>query len=114
MVVLNMNYQHQIGQKVRALRKKHGLSQAAFAAILGVSAQQIHKIEAGKNALSLAHLLLLQAHFSLSLDAFLSFENHLKSKPYVDIRVDWAGLEGHKNCPHIVDYAHEIKRLLQG
>jgi transcriptional regulator with XRE-family HTH domain len=113
MAAFNMNFQQEIGQKIRALRKKNGLSQAALAGILGVSAQQIHKIEAGKNALSLLHLLVLQAHFSLSLDMFLSPENHLKSKSYIDIRVDWAGLEGHKNCPQVAEYAHEIKRLLQ-
>ena len=107
------DFRIELGQKLRALRTQNHLSQAALAKILGVSAQQIHKFETGKNALSINHLAILKGHFSLSLDEFVITKIPDISISYLDIRVDWRHIQSHKNARAIANYANEIKRLLQ-
>lgn len=45
-----------IGTKLRQLRMLHGMNQAEVAQMLGISAQQVQKYEAGRNRLSVSRL----------------------------------------------------------
>jgi transcriptional regulator with XRE-family HTH domain len=49
----------QIGQKIRELRARRGLTQDALGKMLGVSFQQIQKYESGSNRISPGRLWLL-------------------------------------------------------
>lgn len=55
-----------IGTKLRALRRSHGLSQEALAAQLGVSRQAVTKWETGTAAPSTANLLAICEAFQIS------------------------------------------------
>ena len=55
-----------IGTKLRALRRSHGLSQEALAAQLGVSRQAVTKWESGTAAPSTANLLAICEAFQIS------------------------------------------------
>jgi transcriptional regulator with XRE-family HTH domain len=59
-----------IGQQLRALRKQHGLTQAELGKILGVTGQQVHKIEAGENRFYVSQARVLARRFSMSMDYF--------------------------------------------
>lgn len=65
------------GEKLRALRLQHGLTQAQFAERLGVHQSSIAKIEAGERGLTDAMRGRIAAHFDMG-DEFLSFFARLK------------------------------------
>jgi hypothetical protein len=59
-----------LGSKVRVLRRRHGLTQAALAAKLGVSASYLNLIEHNRRALPSPLLIKLASVFALDLKAF--------------------------------------------
>lgn len=59
-----------LGKRIRALRAKEGLSQAAMAARLGISASYLNLVEHDRRPLSANLLLLLAQHFDVDLRAF--------------------------------------------
>jgi transcriptional regulator with XRE-family HTH domain len=61
-----------IGQHLRLLRLQNRITQKDIAYIMNISPQQIHKYESGKNLIPLNHLAILQDHFSISIDEWLS------------------------------------------
>jgi transcriptional regulator with XRE-family HTH domain len=58
------------GQQLRLLRKRHNLTQASLGEIVGVTLQQIQKIESGHNRLGLSQAILVAQHFGVPLDYF--------------------------------------------
>lgn len=60
----------QIGALLRRHRIAHGWTQAQMGELMGVTYQQLHKYEAGKNRLSAGALLQLLATLGIGLDAF--------------------------------------------
>ncbi len=60
----------QIGQKIRQRRKDLSLSQTDIARFLGVTYQQVHKIEKGINRISAARLALLSSYLGVKSDYF--------------------------------------------
>ncbi len=60
----------ELGVKVRALREREGLSQAALAKRLGISASYLNLIEHGRRPLTAPLLLELARQFALDLEAF--------------------------------------------
>jgi transcriptional regulator with XRE-family HTH domain len=56
----------QIGARVAAIRRAHGLSQDALGAVLGVSFQQIQKYETGRNRISAGRLVEIAKRFNVS------------------------------------------------
>ncbi len=59
-----------IGQQIRAQRRALNISQSMLAAHIGVSFQQLQKIEIGKNRVSAARLLLISQYFDIPLMDF--------------------------------------------
>ena len=66
--------QHQIdiavGLKIRELRKSNGMSQTQLANLVGVTFQQVQKIERAKNRISAGRLCVIALHFGLTPDYF--------------------------------------------
>jgi len=65
----------QIGARVAAIRRAHGLSQDALGAVLGVSFQQIQKYETGKNRISAGRLVEIAKRFGISVAQLYSDES---------------------------------------
>jgi len=61
----------QIGDRLRGLRQKTGMSQADLGHCIGVSFQQIQKYEAGKNRVAVSTMLALADHLGISASRFL-------------------------------------------
>lgn len=59
-----------LGSRVRALRRREGLTQAALAERLGISASYLNLIEHGRRPLPAKHLLELARVFQVDLEAF--------------------------------------------
>lgn len=49
----------QIGQAIKAVRTAQGVSQTALGEVLGITFQQIQKVESGKNRISTSALILI-------------------------------------------------------
>lgn len=60
----------EIGRNLREIRLWKGCSQLEIAKVLGVTAQQIHKYEAGENRLPIEKLFILRVFFDIPYDAF--------------------------------------------
>jgi transcriptional regulator with XRE-family HTH domain len=60
-----------IGKALRDLRKRRRLTQSDLVPVLGVSFQQIQKIEHGSNRLSVSQLLAAARFFEVGVDHFL-------------------------------------------
>ena len=60
-----------LGERLRGLRQKLGMSQADLGQCIGVSFQQIQKYEAGKNRVAVSTLLALADHLGISAARFL-------------------------------------------
>jgi len=60
-----------LGEQLRGLRQKTGMSQAELGASIGVSFQQIQKYEAGKNRVAVSTMLALADHLGISPARFL-------------------------------------------
>ena len=63
-----------VGWRVRSLRERSGISQAALARRLGVSFQQLQKYESGKNRISAGRLKMVAELLELPLDSFFLSE----------------------------------------
>ena len=59
-----------VGWRVRNLRERSGISQAAMARRLGVSFQQLQKYESGKNRISAGRLKMVAELLDLPMDSF--------------------------------------------
>ena len=66
---------HGLGKRIRALRAREGLSQAAMAARLGISASYLNLVEHDRRPLSANLLLLLAQRFDVDLRAFSGGED---------------------------------------
>lgn len=62
-----------LGQRIRALRKEHGMTQELLAQALGVTAGAVYKWEAGLSAPDLRLLVALADFFDTSVDALLGY-----------------------------------------
>lgn len=60
-----------IGERLKEIRKKHRLTQADLAQILGVSFQQFQKYENGKNRMSFGSAIALCEYLKMPLDNFV-------------------------------------------
>ena len=60
-----IEFNKQVGEKLKSLRNILGLSQVEMATCLKVSYQQVQKYESGINALSLYRIYLLQIQFNI-------------------------------------------------
>jgi transcriptional regulator with XRE-family HTH domain len=60
-----------IGERLRGLRQKTGMSQSDLGQCIGVSFQQIQKYEAGKNRVAVSTMLALTDHLGISAARFL-------------------------------------------
>lgn len=65
---------HTIGNRIRSLRKKQGLSQEEFADTIGVARQTISRWEKESDVPTVKSLELICSAFGLSMDYFLSAE----------------------------------------
>jgi len=63
-----------VGSRVRSLRERSGISQAAMARRLGVSFQQLQKYESGKNRISAGRLKMVAELLELPVDSFFQSE----------------------------------------
>ncbi len=63
-----------IGQRVRTLRITHGISQKKLGEILGVTFQQVQKYENGQNRITTDKLMILCAHFNMTMEQILNFD----------------------------------------
>lgn len=57
-----------LNQRMRSLRKSHGLLQREVAAVIGVRADLMPKMEAGTHRPKLANLIKLADYYGVSLD----------------------------------------------
>lgn len=64
------DFDARIGQNLRALRLRHGLSQEALGTLLGVTFQQVQKYENGANRLPVEKLYRLHRHFRVPCEYF--------------------------------------------
>ena len=67
-----------IGENIRELRKKRGMSQMRLAALVGVSYQQIQKYEKASGSISVERLEQISKAFKITIREFLPAE---KAKP---------------------------------
>jgi transcriptional regulator with XRE-family HTH domain len=56
------------GERLKLLRKKHGLTQVAIAKIANISDRAVRQFESGKNNPNFTVLVALSMHFGVSLD----------------------------------------------
>ncbi|MFN3699958.1 MAG: helix-turn-helix domain-containing protein [Alphaproteobacteria bacterium] len=59
-----------IGANLKALRRRHKMTQKDVAALLGVCFQQVQKYENGKNRIPLEHIIALKQYWGVSYDDF--------------------------------------------
>lgn len=62
-----------IGEQIRFLRRKKGLSGSEFGALMGMSQQQISRYERGINYITVDILLLMLSHFEVSPELFFRY-----------------------------------------
>jgi transcriptional regulator with XRE-family HTH domain len=60
------------GQRLRALRKRRGFSQAALADAIGISFQQVQKYERGLNRMSVGRINIVANFFNVSVLYFFN------------------------------------------
>lgn len=60
----------QIGQNIKTLRQRAGMTQDDMAKLLGVTFQQVQKYETGKNRIPALSILMLQQALGTSLSGF--------------------------------------------
>lgn len=68
-----------VGWRLRTLRERSGLSQAAMARQLGVSFQQLQKYESGKNRISAGRLKMVAELLDLPVETFFSSDDASKT-----------------------------------
>ena len=67
-----------IGEKIRELRKEHGMSQMLLASLVGVSYQQIQKYEKASGSISVERLEQISKAFKFPIKEFFPVK---KAKP---------------------------------
>jgi len=67
-----------IGEKIRELRKEHGMSQMRLASLVGVSYQQIQKYEKASGSISVERLEQISKAFKFPIKEFFPVK---KAKP---------------------------------
>jgi transcriptional regulator with XRE-family HTH domain len=73
----------EIGRKIKAIRKRLGVSQEKLAELVGVSFQQIQKYESGANRLNTDKLQVIASRLSVPVAAF--FENQpIEALPFTE------------------------------
>jgi len=60
-----------IGERLKEIRKRKGMTQEDLASKLGMTFQQIQKYENGKNRISFSNMVELSRYLGVSLDSFL-------------------------------------------
>ena len=63
-----------VGAKLKKLREENKLSQEALAESIGISSQQLHKYETGKNKISFDKLEIIAEKFGVDLNYFSSLD----------------------------------------
>ncbi len=76
-----------LGEKLKELRAKHGLTQATFAEIFNISSGTIAMWETGKRTPDIEMLNRIAAHFGVTLDYLVGNEikqNNFESENYIE------------------------------
>lgn len=68
----------EIGNFIRKIRVKNGLTGAELGKLVGVSQQQISRYERGSNALSLSDLIFILSIMNVSFSDFISYSSYLE------------------------------------
>jgi transcriptional regulator with XRE-family HTH domain len=77
----------QIGKKIKEFREIQKITQEDLAEGLGVSIQQLHKYETGKNKISIEKLLILAKRFNVDLNFFVEGMTWPDNEEYTQMRV---------------------------
>ena len=87
-----------VGWRIRSLRERSGISQAAMARRLGISFQQLQKYESGKNRISAGRLKMVAELLELPVESF--FQNDEASQE-----------PGHGAYPTIKEFRESVEGL---
>ena len=69
-----MTVNEQIGQKVRILRTKEGLSQAKFGNLFGMTQNMVTNVETGKRILNYDELIKIADYYGVTTDYIIKTE----------------------------------------
>jgi transcriptional regulator with XRE-family HTH domain len=78
---------HPVGERMKALRETHGLTQEQFGEIIGLDETAVSKIEHGKRGLAAAELAQICEHFGIRSDEVL-FGDATRPRAGVLLRAD--------------------------
>jgi transcriptional regulator with XRE-family HTH domain len=79
----------EIGAKLKELRKSMGVSQEAFAEVLGVTFQQVQRYEKGTNKLNVENIQVVAHALGVPVSAFLPDEGgSFPDKSYLSLSTD--------------------------
>ena len=98
---------NKLGEKIKEIRLKEGLSQEAFAKELGYNSRStINKIEKGINEISYDKLMLLISKYNLTMDQMfdneltnITYPQHINSNIYISFSARSGG-----NCDNVINY----------
>jgi len=93
-----------VGAKLRKLREENKLSQETLAESIGISPQQLHKYETGKNKISFDKLEIIAAKFGVDLNYFSS----------IDFDVNYATISKAERDVLDIFYQIKNKKLKEG
>ena len=82
-----------IGENIRRLREREGLSQTAFAGRLGVTKETVGRWESGRTFPRRTHLDKMIADFAVCADDIMSEERGLGTAPSAQPADNWPGPE---------------------
>jgi transcriptional regulator with XRE-family HTH domain len=77
----------QIGKKIKNFRELKKITQEDLAEGLGVSVQQLHKYETGKNKISIDKLMILARRFNVDLNFFVEGMTWPENDEYTQVRI---------------------------
>lgn len=105
---------HPIGERLRALRETHGLTQEQFGNIIDLDETAVSKIEHGKRGLAAAELAQICEHFGIRSDEVL-FGEVSRARAGVLLRAD-AGADAERAVERakvaLADYRY-VKALIE-
>jgi transcriptional regulator with XRE-family HTH domain len=93
----------EIGQSIKVLRRKAGMSQNRMAHLIGVTFQQVQKYESGKNRIAVAMLIEIARALECSIHEILGEEGALiPSRDEYGLLVRWRNLpsDRHRDLLH--------------
>ena len=99
-----------IGENIRRLREREGLSQTAFAGRLGVTKETVGRWESGRTFPRRTHLDKMIADFAVCADDIMSEERGLGTAPSAPTADNWTGPETRNGIFVRMDY-REMTRL---